>query len=218
MDLNDLLGLAIRSGASDLHLKAGLPPMLRLGESLEPARGAERLTPENTAELAFSIMSDHQKERFRKKNELDLGYGVPGLGRFRVNVFMQRGMIGAVFRVIPLSITTIALMVSCVVRAEEGAGSGPVLNEEVIAKRDARREEIANMSDEERAAAREQRREAKGERAGMSDADREARREKFKNMSNEDRQAMRDRMGDRQSAGGGQRHRGTSGSGGRRGS
>lgn len=107
MELNDILSIALRTGASDIHLKAGLPAMFRVNGSLYPMKDANRLPPEEVSRMAFSIMNNFQKERFRDANEIDLAYGVPGLGRFRVNVFQQRGTIGAVFRVIPLKIQNI---------------------------------------------------------------------------------------------------------------
>lgn len=107
MELNDILAVALKGGASDIHLKAGLPPMFRVDGALVPLKDAARMPPEEIARLAFSIMTGAQKEKFRTLNELDLAYGVPGLGRFRVNVFQQRGSTGAVFRVIPFKIKSI---------------------------------------------------------------------------------------------------------------
>ena len=107
MELNDILAVALRGGASDIHLKAGLPPMFRLNGALVPLKDAPRLPPEEISRMAFSIMNDVQKGKFRQTNEIDLSYGVPGLGRFRVNVFQQRGTMGGVFRVIPLKIQSI---------------------------------------------------------------------------------------------------------------
>ncbi len=107
MELNDILGVAIKGGASDIHLKAGLPPMFRVDGMLVPLKDAARLPPEEIARLCFAIMNGTQKEKFRVTNEIDLAYGVPGLGRFRVNVFQQRGTMGGVFRVIPFKIKTI---------------------------------------------------------------------------------------------------------------
>jgi len=107
MELNEILQVALRGGASDIHLKAGLPPMFRVDGNLVPLKDARRLPPEEISRMAFSIMNDYQKEKFKAQNELDLAYGVPGLGRFRVNVFQQRGTIGAVLRVIPFKISTI---------------------------------------------------------------------------------------------------------------
>ncbi len=107
MELNEILQVALKGGASDIHLKAGLPPMFRVDGALVPLKDARRLPPEEIARMAVGIMSDHQKERFKQTNEVDLAYGVPGLGRFRVNVFQQRGTLGVVLRVIPFRIQTI---------------------------------------------------------------------------------------------------------------
>src|SRR5437588_3708276 len=107
MELNEILQVALRGGASDIHLKAGLPPMFRVDGSLVPLKDARRLPPEEISRMAFGIMNDYQKEKFKAQNELDLAYGVPGLGRFRVNVFQQRGTIGLVLRVIPTLIKNI---------------------------------------------------------------------------------------------------------------
>src|SRR5260370_15275876 len=107
MELNEILQVALRGGASDIHLKAGLPPMFRVDGSLVPLKDARRLPPEEISRMAFGIMNDYQKEKCKANNELDLGSGVPGLGRFRVNVFQQRGTIGVVLRVIPFKISTI---------------------------------------------------------------------------------------------------------------
>src|SRR2546425_963418 len=89
MELNEILQVALRGGASDIHLKAGLPPMFRVDGSLVPLKDARRLPPEEISRMAFGIMNDYQKEKFKTQNELDLAYGVPGLGRVRVNVFQQ---------------------------------------------------------------------------------------------------------------------------------
>ncbi len=107
MELNEILTIAMRGGASDIHLKAGLPPMFRLDGALVPLKDGKRLPPEEVARMAFGIMNEFQKEKFKQSNEVDLAYGVPGLGRFRVNVFQQRGTIGAVLRVIPFKIMSI---------------------------------------------------------------------------------------------------------------
>ncbi|MBI2378191.1 MAG: type IV pilus twitching motility protein PilT [Deltaproteobacteria bacterium] len=104
MELNDILAVAVRGGASDIHFKAGLPPMFRVHGTLLPLKDAKRLNPEDLSRMALSIMNNFQREKFKQTNELDLSYGVPGLGRFRVNVFQQRGTIAIVFRVIPFKI------------------------------------------------------------------------------------------------------------------
>lgn len=106
MELNEILQVALRGGASDIHLKAGLPPMFRIDGALLPLKGAPRLGAEELSQMAFGLMNEFQQERFRSTNELDLAYGVPGLGRFRVNVFQQRGSLGMVLRVIPFKVMT----------------------------------------------------------------------------------------------------------------
>src|SRR5260221_12018396 len=107
MELNDLLKVAVQGNASDIHLKAGLPPMFRIDGSLVPLKDARRFAPEDVSKIAFGIMSAFQKEKFKEYNEIDMAYGVPGVGRFRVNVFLQRGTVGIVFRVIPFKIMSL---------------------------------------------------------------------------------------------------------------
>jgi twitching motility protein PilT len=104
LELNDILKIALKGGASDIHLKAGLPPMFRIDGDLVPLKDAKRLLPEELNKMALSIMNPVQKEEFKRTHEIDLAYGVPGLGRFRVNIFQQRGTIGIVLRVIPFGI------------------------------------------------------------------------------------------------------------------
>lgn len=92
--------MAISFGASDLHLRAGSHPVIRVNGGLNPLSGATRLTQDETLEMAFAMMSNRQKQHFKEVFEVDIGYGVPGLGRFRVNIFQQRNSIGIVARVI----------------------------------------------------------------------------------------------------------------------
>ncbi len=106
-DLNEVLKIAIQNSASDIHLKAGLPPIFRIHGGLLPLKDSQRLTPEDVNKMAFGIMNPLQKDKFKQNQELDLAYGVPGLGRFRVNIFQQRGTLGMVLRVIPFGIATI---------------------------------------------------------------------------------------------------------------
>jgi twitching motility protein PilT len=101
MNLNDLLKITVERRASDLHLKVGVPPILRIDGRLAPLETEKRLTQEDAVAIAFGIMNAAQKTKFKEKNELDMAYGVPGLGRFRVNVFQQRGSVGMVFRTVP---------------------------------------------------------------------------------------------------------------------
>jgi twitching motility protein PilT len=107
MALNDILKVAIKGGASDIHLKSGLPPMFRVDGALVPLKNGERMMPDEIQQMAFDIMNPVQKARFDEHREADLAYGIAGLGRFRVNVFQQRGTVGIVFRVIPFGVKTI---------------------------------------------------------------------------------------------------------------
>lgn len=104
MNLNDLLKITFERRASDLHLKVGVPPIIRVDGRLIPIETEKRLTQEDIVGIAFGIMNAAQKAKFKEKNELDMAYGVPGLGRFRVNVFQQRGSLGMVFRAVPAKI------------------------------------------------------------------------------------------------------------------
>ncbi len=107
IQLDDILKVALKGGASDIHLKSGLPPMFRVDGALVPLKNGERILPDEMQKLALSIMNPVQKARFEEYREADLAYGIPGLGRFRVNVFQQRGTVGIVFRVIPFGVKTI---------------------------------------------------------------------------------------------------------------
>ncbi len=106
MDINELLKKAYSMGASDLHIKVGSPPIVRLYGDLRPIEDIERISLEEALKIAFSVMSPVQREAFKKEHELDFAYSVPGLGRFRCNAFYQRGAVGLVFRVIPMKIPT----------------------------------------------------------------------------------------------------------------
>src|SRR5512138_2147165 len=128
MELNEILQVALKAGASDIHLKAGLPPMFRVDGSLVPLRDARRLPPEEVARMGFGLMNEYQRAKYEQTSEVDLAYGVPGLGRFRVNVFQQRGTIGVVLRVIPFKISTIEqLMLPRILEKVAGEQRGLVL-------------------------------------------------------------------------------------------
>ncbi len=115
--IDDLLQMAMSFGASDLHLRAGSYPVIRVNGELRPVSGVNRLVQDETLEMAFSMMSNRQKMHFKDVFEIDIGYGVSGLGRFRVNIFQQRNSIGIVARVI-----------SDHIRKFEELGLPPVLN------------------------------------------------------------------------------------------
>jgi len=104
MNLNELLKITFEKKASDLHVKVGVPPILRIDGRLQPLDSEKRTTQEEALTVALGIMSPAQKTKFKEKNELDMAYAVPGLGRFRVNVFQQRGSVGMVFRMVPARI------------------------------------------------------------------------------------------------------------------
>ena len=101
LKIDDLLRIACGHAASDLHLKVGAFPVMRIGGELHPIADAPRMKPEDTLDMAFSMMSNRQKQRFKEVSEVDIGYGVSGLGRFRANIFQQRGTVSIVLRVIP---------------------------------------------------------------------------------------------------------------------
>ena len=107
MHVNDLLKIAVERGASDLHLKVGSYPMLRVRGSLVPAISDRRLDHEDIVAMAATVLPTTHRERFKDNHEVDLAYSVAGLGRFRCNAFQQRGTIGMSFRVIPMKAATI---------------------------------------------------------------------------------------------------------------
>ena len=107
MHIDELLRSAVERRASDLHLKVGNFPYLRIDGELLPLADLKRVSAEDMLNMAFSMMSNRQKQKFKENAELDLAYGVAGLGRFRVNVFQQRGNVGLVLRVVPTKIRTL---------------------------------------------------------------------------------------------------------------
>lgn len=106
MDINQLLRDASAVGASDVHLKVGNYPVVRVNGQLRPLNTDIKLDHEALVTMAATIMSANQRQRFKDAQELDLAYSVAGLGRFRCNVFQQRGTIGIVLRVIPMGVKT----------------------------------------------------------------------------------------------------------------
>ncbi|HET6923158.1 MAG TPA: type IV pilus twitching motility protein PilT [Anaeromyxobacteraceae bacterium] len=104
-NLHQLLKAMVEKGASDLHITTGTPPQLRIDGKLVPLKTAP-LTPVETKQLCYSILTDAQKHKFEEENELDLSFGVKALSRFRANVFLQRGAVAGAFRTIPFKILT----------------------------------------------------------------------------------------------------------------
>ncbi len=107
MHIDDLLRIAMERKASDLHMKVGNYPHIRIDGELVPLTDQPRISAEDMLNMAFSMMSNRQKQKFKENAELDMAYGVAGLGRFRVNVFQQRGNVGVVLRVIPTKIRSL---------------------------------------------------------------------------------------------------------------
>lgn len=103
ISIEELLALMVHRGGSDLHVSAGSPPKIRIDGSLVNTEH-DMLAPEATQRLVYSFLSPEQVAQFEKDLELDLSFGIDGLGRFRVNVFVQRGTVAAVLRVIPYEI------------------------------------------------------------------------------------------------------------------
>src|SRR5512140_2789818 len=95
----------VEKGASDLHVTTGTPPQLRIDGKLVPLK-TPPLSPVDTKQLCYSILTDAQKHKFEEESELDLSFGVKGLSRFRANIFMQRGAVAGAFRTIPFKILT----------------------------------------------------------------------------------------------------------------
>lgn len=103
VNLHQLLKAMIEKGASDMHITTGSPPLLRIDGSIVPLK-LPPLSPVETKQLCYSVLTEEQKIAFEKKNELDLSFGVRALSRFRANIFMQRGAVAGAFRSIPFKI------------------------------------------------------------------------------------------------------------------
>src|SRR6185369_5230716 len=101
--IDTLLRQMFEKGASDLHVTVGAAPTLRIHGEMVP-QDYEKLKPETCQQLVYSILTDEQKEKFERENELDLSFGVEGIGRVRMNVFKQRGAVASVMRQIPTKI------------------------------------------------------------------------------------------------------------------
>src|SRR5437762_6202918 len=107
MHVNDLLKIAVERGASELHIKVGSYPMMRVRGELIPATEEKRLDHDDVVAISAAIMSTAQRQKYKEAQEIDLAYSIAGLGRFRCNIFQQRGTVGLVLRVIPMQIRTI---------------------------------------------------------------------------------------------------------------
>ncbi|HKG35432.1 MAG TPA: type IV pilus twitching motility protein PilT [Solirubrobacterales bacterium] len=103
-DFAAVLGHMVELKASDVHLTPGFPPAVRLHGKIRPMDGFEPLSAAQTRDVAYSILNDDQRKRFENNQQLDMAYAIPGVARFRVNVFFQRGSVSAAFRQIPQDI------------------------------------------------------------------------------------------------------------------
>jgi twitching motility protein PilT len=103
--IHQLLKAMVDQGSSDLHITTGTPPQIRINGHMVPLK-LPPMQPAETKQLCYSILTDAQKRKFEEENELDFSFGVKGLARFRGNVFMQRGALAGVFRLIPFKILT----------------------------------------------------------------------------------------------------------------
>ena len=101
LDFAEILLAVVQQRASDLHITPGVPPMLRIRGGLVPMGELPALTPTDTREIVYAILNNSQRQRLETDWQIDFAYGVPGVGRFRVNSYFQRGTLGAAFRLIP---------------------------------------------------------------------------------------------------------------------
>ncbi|MFQ5949480.1 MAG: type IV pili twitching motility protein PilT, partial [Nitrospiria bacterium] len=104
-NLQQLLQIMVEKGGSDLHLTTGTPPKIRTNGQLVSLEFPP-LTPADTKQLAYSILTESQKHRFEEENELDFSFGLKGLSRFRGNIFVQRGAVAGAIRTIPFKVKT----------------------------------------------------------------------------------------------------------------
>ncbi|HZC74065.1 MAG TPA: type IV pilus twitching motility protein PilT [Jatrophihabitans sp.] len=105
--VDDLLRELVELGGSDLHITAGVAPAMRFDGRLTPKPGVPKLTPDESERLIREVLTDEQWQRFSRENELDTAYALPEVGRFRLNVYRQRGSVGAAFRSIPQMIRSL---------------------------------------------------------------------------------------------------------------
>ncbi|HEX6601351.1 MAG TPA: PilT/PilU family type 4a pilus ATPase, partial [Solirubrobacterales bacterium] len=106
-DFASILARMVELRASDVHLTAGSPPVMRLRGKISPVEGYEALTNQETRDVVYSILNDDQRKRFENNRQLDFAYAIPNVARFRVNCYFQRGAISAAFRYVPQDIPTL---------------------------------------------------------------------------------------------------------------
>ena len=107
MNIDEFLRVAVKKRASDIHIRVGAPPMLRIDGRIVPTE-MRPMTPADTKRTLYSMLSNAQRDAFEKNQEMDVSFMISGLARFRVNVFMEQGHVGAVLRVIPINVPNLA--------------------------------------------------------------------------------------------------------------
>ena len=103
-DFAAVLARMVETKASDVHLTPGVPPCMRDKGKITPMEDFPVLTSQETREVVYSILNDDQRKRFENEKQLDFAYAIPGVARFRVNCFFQRGSVSAAFRLVPQDI------------------------------------------------------------------------------------------------------------------
>ncbi len=125
--IQQMLNTMVENGASDLHITTGTPPQIRVNGKMTPMK-MRALTPADTKNICYSILTEMQKRKFEEINELDFSFGVKGLARFRGNIYVQRGAVGGVFRLIPYKFLSFdELGLPPVIRQISGKSNGLVL-------------------------------------------------------------------------------------------
>ena len=128
LSIDDLLEQVVLRGASDLHVTVGSEPVVRVNGRLQPLKEFPRLMPEDTQRMLYRILSTEQQKQFEIKRQIDISYSIPGLARFRVNVYVQRSSLGAAFRLIPAELKTLEdLGLPSILREFAGKPRGLVL-------------------------------------------------------------------------------------------
>ena len=107
-DFAEVLTRMVQMGASDVHLTPGVPPAMRDKGKIAPMDGFPVLSGQETREVIYSILNDDQRKRFENHKQLDFAYAIPGVARFRVNCYFQRGAVSAAFRLVPTEVPALA--------------------------------------------------------------------------------------------------------------
>ncbi|MGB9006706.1 MAG: type IV pili twitching motility protein PilT, partial [Candidatus Aminicenantales bacterium] len=107
MNIDELLKIGIEREASDVHLKVGQHPTLRIHGILYPLTGLERLSARDAEEVVEDLLNDYQKKKLRENMDVDFAYSLSGYGRFRGNIFMQRGTLAVSMRIIPFEVKSL---------------------------------------------------------------------------------------------------------------